>query len=107
MKNLIRVYGISHPDELNRLQRGKIMTPMHAFLDEGQPEFDATSSMSGVKGEDEDGYLSDHFCERVGNSEEEPHSAENGSGSEAEYEEYFGKNGCQKFVDDSDDEFVE
>ncbi|KAF8978241.1 hypothetical protein BGZ52_006253 [Haplosporangium bisporale] len=95
MKNLIRVYGISHPDELNQLQRRKIMTPMGAILDERPPEFDAMSAMSGVNGRDEDGYLSDHFCKRVDESEEEAHSVKDEGGSEAECADYFERDGCR------------
>ncbi|KAF9369973.1 hypothetical protein CPB97_003122 [Podila verticillata] len=98
MKNLIRVYGISHPDELNQLQRRKIMTPMGAILDERPPEFDTTSATSGENGRDEDGYLSDHFCERVDEFEEEAHSVENEGGSEADYADYFDKDDCRKKI---------
>ncbi|KAF9200824.1 hypothetical protein BGZ59_003071, partial [Podila verticillata] len=107
MKNLIRVYGISHPDELNQLQRRKIMTPMGAILDERPPEFDTMSAMSGVNGRDEDGYLSDHFCKRVDESKEEAHSVKDEGGSEAECADYFERDDCRKCVDSSDDELEE
>ncbi|KAF9369682.1 hypothetical protein CPB97_003393, partial [Podila verticillata] len=64
MRNLIRIYGISHPDEMNRLQQRKVMTPMQAILNEKHQGSDNTLPNGDVNGEDEDddGYLSDHFC---------------------------------------------
>ncbi|KAF9392178.1 hypothetical protein CPB97_003503 [Podila verticillata] len=100
MGNLIRVYGISHPDELNQLQRRKIMTPVHAILEETPQGVDdrpasnaAQVGMDGTfSGADEDGYLSDHFRERVDESE-------------TDYEHYFcDETGVQKCLDDSEDE---
>lgn len=36
MRNLSQIYGISHPDELNHLQKRKLLTPMHAILGENK-----------------------------------------------------------------------
>ncbi|KAF9379132.1 hypothetical protein CPB97_009149 [Podila verticillata] len=47
MKNLLRVYGLSHPDELNKMQRDRLLTPMRMVLE--KQEGDVLASRPGEK----------------------------------------------------------
>ncbi|KAF9371686.1 hypothetical protein CPB97_001781, partial [Podila verticillata] len=94
VKNLIRVYGISHPDELNRLQRNKIMTPLCAILEEKQPKSNDTSAINASKG-------------RVGGGASDG-ADEDADEVEDDHADYFrNEYGNQKHIDDSEDELEE
>ncbi|KAF9377533.1 hypothetical protein CPC16_011781, partial [Podila verticillata] len=51
-RSLIRIYGISHPDEMNRLQHRR---PIQAVSNERQQGSGDTLANGYVNGEDEDG----------------------------------------------------
>ncbi|KAF9373682.1 hypothetical protein CPC16_001726 [Podila verticillata] len=88
MKNLLRVYGISHPDELNVIQRGRLLKPVRAILEQRTEMGDAPvteSDVSMARGDDSNG---------VGN---EDNGADQSICGYEDCEEYFRKEDLSDF----------